>query len=51
MINTCSVTDNADKKFKNGKIRFVILNKLGEAELSDDVSEDDISLAIEALRS
>jgi len=28
----------------------VILNKLGEAELSEDVSEDDISLAIEALR-
>ena len=41
----------SDKKFKNGKIRFVILNKLGEAELSEDVSEADISLAIEALRS
>ena len=51
-VSTHSLIDimKSDKKFKNGKIRFVILNKLGEAELSEDVSEDDISLAIEALR-
>ena len=51
-VSTQSLIDimKSDKKFKNGKIRFVILNKLGEAELSADVSEDDISLAIEALR-
>ena len=51
-VSTQSLIDimKSDKKFKNGKIRFVILNKLGEAELSEDVSEDDISLAIEALR-
>ena len=52
-VSTQSLIDimKSDKKFKNGKIRFVILNKLGEAELSEDVSEADISLAIEALRS
>ena len=52
-FSTQSLIDimKSDKKFKNGKIRFVILNKLGEAELSEDVSEADISLAIEALRS
>ena len=51
-VSTQSLIDimKSDKKFKNGKIRFVILNKLGEAELSEDVSEDDIFLAIEALR-
>ena len=51
-VSTQNLIDimKSDKKFKNGKIRFVILNKLGEAELSEDISEDDISLAIEALR-
>ena len=40
----------SDKKFKNGKIRFVVLNKLGEAELSEDVTEHDINSAINFIR-
>ena len=40
-----------DKKFKNGKIRFVVLHKLGQAELIESITEDDIKTAIESLRS
>ena len=40
-----------DKKFKNGKIRFVVLHKLGQAELIESITEDDIKKALESLRS
>lgn len=31
-----------DKKIKNGKVRFVLLNKIGETEIRDDVSDEQI---------
>ena len=31
-----------DKKVKNGKIRFVLLNKIGETEIKDDVPDEQI---------
>ena len=39
-----------DKKFKNGQIRFVLVPELGRAALRDDISEDEITAAIESLR-
>ena len=39
-----------DKKFKGGKIRFVVVPELGRAELRDDISEQEIGAAIEGLR-
>jgi 3-dehydroquinate synthase len=39
-----------DKKFKNGQIRFVVVPELGRATLRDDISEDEITAAIESLR-
>jgi 3-dehydroquinate synthase len=39
-----------DKKFKGGKIRFVVVPELGKAELRADVDEQEIEAAIEALR-
>ena len=39
-----------DKKFSEGKIRFVLTPRIGEASVSQDVTLDDIRDAIEALR-
>ncbi|MDF1816252.1 MAG: 3-dehydroquinate synthase, partial [Verrucomicrobiales bacterium] len=39
-----------DKKFQDGEIRFVLLRDIGDAYVSDDVSVDDISVAIDRLR-
>ncbi len=39
-----------DKKFSQGKIRFVLTSKIGSAFLSDEVGMADILEAIEALR-
>ncbi len=39
-----------DKKFSNGAIRFVILEKLGSAKVVRSVTVEDLNLAIEALR-
>lgn len=39
-----------DKKFAGGQIRFVLLDRLGAAHLSDKVTLDDIIEAIEHLR-
>jgi 3-dehydroquinate synthase len=39
-----------DKKFAGGKIRFVLLRRLGEAFVSDEVTRAHIVPAIEALR-
>ncbi len=39
-----------DKKFSQGKIRFVLARRIGEAFLSDDVTLEDIRAEIEALR-
>ena len=39
-----------DKKFSGGKIRFVVVPRLGEAELSSDVTEADLREAIDSLR-
>ena len=39
-----------DKKFSGGKIRFVVVPRLGEATLSPDVTETDLREAIEAIR-
>ena len=39
-----------DKKFASGRIRFVVCPRLGEAFVAEDVSEDDIRQAIDALR-
>ncbi|MGE9268401.1 MAG: 3-dehydroquinate synthase [Verrucomicrobiales bacterium] len=40
-----------DKKFAGGKLRFVLLSKLGEATLSEGLPLDSIPEAIEELRS
>lgn len=39
-----------DKKFMEGKVRFVISRRIGSAELSSEISEEDITEAIEGLR-
>ena len=39
-----------DKKFVGDRVKFVLLDKLGSAFVSDDVSQDDILDAIEFLR-
>lgn len=39
-----------DKKFSAGQIRFVVVPRLGEAFVADNVAEDDIRGAIEAIR-
>ena len=38
-----------DKKFEHGQIRFVVTPKIGSANLSRDVTMDDIRAAVEAL--
>jgi 3-dehydroquinate synthase len=38
-----------DKKFEDGKVRFVIIPAIGSAELSSDVTMDDISEAVDRL--
>ena len=40
----------ADKKFKNGQIRFVALHELGKPELTDKVTEAMISKSIATIR-
>ncbi|MFO1483033.1 MAG: 3-dehydroquinate synthase [Verrucomicrobiaceae bacterium] len=40
----------ADKKFENGKIRFVLLRKPGEAYVSKDVLEGHLKQALDELR-
>ena len=40
-----------DKKFKAGKIRFVVLDALGSAKVIDTVTAEDLRDAIESLRS
>ena len=51
-ISTDNILDimKSDKKFKNGKIRFVILHQLGRAELTECITEADIKKAIDSLR-
>ena len=39
-----------DKKFSEGGIRFVLLRKLGEAFVSDEVTREDLLEAIEHIR-
>ncbi len=39
-----------DKKFSAGRVRFVLCPRLGEAQVSEQVTEDDIRQAVEALR-
>lgn len=39
-----------DKKFETGKIRFVLLPKLGEAFVSQDVTEADLIAALDEIR-
>ena len=39
-----------DKKFDAGRIRFVVVSRLGEAFVAQDVTEDDIRTAIDSLR-
>jgi 3-dehydroquinate synthase len=39
-----------DKKFSEGRIRYVVTPKLGEAIVADDVTEADIRTAIDSLR-
>jgi 3-dehydroquinate synthetase len=39
-----------DKKFSEGKIRFVLTRKIGSAFLSSEITHDDILAAIESLR-
>jgi 3-dehydroquinate synthase len=39
-----------DKKFAGGQVRFVVTPRLGEAFVAEDVTEDDIRAALQALR-
>ncbi|MBJ7258654.1 MAG: 3-dehydroquinate synthase [Chthoniobacterales bacterium] len=39
-----------DKKFSNGKIHFVVVPRLGCAELTSDVTEEDLREAIDSIR-
>lgn len=39
-----------DKKFADGRIRYVVIPRLGEAFVAEDVTEDDIRAAIDSLR-
>jgi len=39
-----------DKKFAEGKIRYVVTPKLGEAFVAEDVTEEDLRAAIDSLR-
>ena len=39
----------SDKKFNNGRIRFVVVPELGRAELRNDITESDITSAIHSL--
>ena len=36
----------SDKKVTAGKIRYILLRQLGEAEVTEDVTEDDIASVI-----
>jgi 3-dehydroquinate synthetase len=38
-----------DKKFLGGKIRFIVVPRIGEAHISNDVTMDDIRAAINDL--
>ena len=51
-ISTDSILNimRADKKFKNGQIRFVALHELGKPELTDKVTEAMISESIANIR-
>jgi 3-dehydroquinate synthase len=52
-ISTRRILDKMgrDKKFEAGKIRFVLLRRPGDAYLGDEVTPDDLTDAIEELRS
>ena len=39
----------ADKKFVNGKIRFVVTSKLGSATLAENITREDLESALEAI--
>jgi 3-dehydroquinate synthase len=39
-----------DKKFAQGRIRYVLVPRLGEAFVAEDVTEDDLRAALQALR-
>jgi 3-dehydroquinate synthase len=39
-----------DKKFAQGRIRYVLVPRLGEAFVAEDVNEDDLRAALQALR-
>jgi 3-dehydroquinate synthetase len=39
----------ADKKFVNGKIRFVVTSKLGSATLAEDITREDLESALKAI--
>ena len=40
----------ADKKFVDGRIRFVVSPQLGEAVLADDIVQADLELALDSIR-
>ena len=50
-LSTDTILENMkhDKKVKNGRIRFVLLDGIGHAVLSDDVSEEEMRMAIQSL--
>jgi 3-dehydroquinate synthase len=41
----------ADKKFVDGRIRFVVSSALGSARVADDISLDDLKSALQTLES
>ncbi len=49
-VETALARTAADKKFRNGAIRFVLLRRLGEPLVSECVTEQDLREALEQLR-
>jgi 3-dehydroquinate synthase len=39
-----------DKKFAEGQIRYIVVPRLGEAFVAEDVTEQDLRTAIDSLR-
>ncbi len=49
-VETVLARTASDKKFRNGAIRFVLLRRLGEPIISEDVTVQDMREALESLR-
>ena len=44
------VSKKLPKKFTGGRVRYVVIPRLGEAFVAEDVTEDDLRAALQTLR-